>query len=170
MRRRIPDTLQKLLIEPQKFGIHQALRVIETQWLKNSIAHPESKIYLSPACELSFPASDIRRSRIDSHGKISLELNFMGLYGVDSPLPLYFSQLAAQDNETAKRIRRLLEIINQKIYVYHYLAWRQQNYLIRSEQHEEIYPKLLAQFLNISYNHNIFPVLNYFGIFFLGKT
>lgn len=167
--RRIPDALRHLLLKPQKFSIHQALRIVEHDWLKKTIAYSENEISLLPASELSFPASDIRRCHIHSSGKISLELNFMGLYGVDSPLPLYFSQLAAQDTDVAKRIRRFLTIINNKIYIYHYLAWKQQNYFMRFEQNEKNYCQLLSNLSKIPHCAETLHVLNYTGMFLRSK-
>lgn len=167
--RKISASLQQLLLKPQKFSIHQALRIIEKDWLKNRIDTTDSGLSLLPSSELSFPVSDIRHSYIDRYGNISLELNFMGLYGVDSPLPLYFSQLAAQDTDAARRLRKLLSIINHKIYLYHYLAWRQQHYFIRSEQGEKNYSQFLADLINIKNNEANLLVLNYVGMFLWQK-
>ncbi len=169
IRRRIPDLVQAVLTESQKFSIHQALRILETQWLENSVEINSENIQLRPAADLSFPVADIRRSSIDSYGKVSLELNFMGLFGVDSPLPLYFSQLAAYDTEQAKRIRGLLSVINHKIYVYHYLAWRQHNYLVRSEQNEKNYYQLLSDLSGLPSDENNLSSLRYAGMFLSPK-
>ena len=69
---------------------------------------------LIPAKSLSFPASDIKKCSKDEHNNIIMELNFMGLYGVDSPLPHYFSEYVHKSHNNC--LADFLNIFNNRIY------------------------------------------------------
>lgn len=57
-----------------------------------------------------------------------LRLTFMGLYGVDSPLPAYFQQDIACDATGADALAAFLDIFNHRLYAYFYRAWKRYRY------------------------------------------
>ena len=77
---------------------------------------------LRAAAELSFPASDLRRCTRQG-GDWVLEVNHLGLYGVDGCLPQYFLEQALQESgETT--LRDFLDCIGEGLYQLHYQAWK----------------------------------------------
>lgn len=71
-------------------------------------------------------------------------LNFMGLYGVDSPLPDYFSEMIAtldEDEEVAddgaedgiRALRHFLDFFNHRIYSLYYRSWKKYRYYLQFE-------------------------------------
>lgn len=81
--------------------------------------YDHSKILIKPAASLSFPASD--SLQVEKHlDQITIIVNFLGLYGVDSPLPQYFNYEALK--EDAASLRSFLDIFNHRFYVLYLLA------------------------------------------------
>ena len=57
-------------------------------------------------------------------GKLDLQLNFMGLYGVDAPVPHYFTELVARQDEESEPLRAFLDVFCHRLYAQFYLAWK----------------------------------------------
>ena len=74
---------------------------------------------------------------------VQMVLSFMGLYGVDSPLPFYFSEAVVgaegddehEDGEEdgARVLRRFLDIFDHRIYSLYYRAWKKYRYSLQFE-------------------------------------
>ncbi|CAN5255079.1 type VI secretion system baseplate subunit TssG [soil metagenome] len=77
------------------------------------------KLQLNPTASLAFPASEIDKCHLNAKNELLIELNFMGLYGVDTPLPHYF--LTASKTEI---IKSFFNIINLRFYQLFYQAWK----------------------------------------------
>lgn len=75
---------------------------------------------------LGFPGSDIYQVRKNSNNPAQLEciLNFMGLYGVSSPLPQYFYTEIAKSSEKSEPVRDFLDIFNHRLYQIFYRSWK----------------------------------------------
>lgn len=72
---------------------------------------------------LVFPAGEI--ASIDaSQDSVHLFLTFMGLLGVSSPLPIYFSEYIARFPENSKAVQDFLAVFNHRIYALFYRAWK----------------------------------------------
>ena len=105
----------------------------------------------------NFPATDVRRIERKSGGRTrmitenpdvaQMVLNFMGLYGVSSPLPDYFSEMIAtlddeEDDEEEiydeaengiRALRNFLDIFNHRIYSLYYRSWKKYRYHLQFE-------------------------------------
>jgi type VI secretion system protein ImpH len=102
------------------------MRLLESGWYGHGeIGHGLDKwLRMRPAPEISFPGADIRRCEFDDNGHVDLQLNFMGLYGVDAPVPYYFSEHIARDDESSETMRVFLDIFSHRLYALFYLAWK----------------------------------------------
>jgi len=99
----------------------------------------------------SFPSSEIAHLRPGKHNESNIALvvlTFMGLYGVDSPLPSYFSDIIAalaeadaveeevdsEDEEGGIRaLRDLLDLFDHRIYSLFYRGWKKYRYYLQFE-------------------------------------
>jgi type VI secretion system protein ImpH len=70
-----------------------------------------------------FPANDIESIR-DHTKSIELILTFMGLAGVSSPLPLYFTEYVSRNPETGAAMHDFLSMFNHRMYTLFYRAWQ----------------------------------------------
>ena len=100
------------------------------------------RLQLKPCLFTSFPATDIYRGMINEHNFI-LEFSLMGLYGVDSPLPNYFIQASARDDDSGACMRAFMDIFNQRFYYLLYQAWKKYQPLVEYEQGHRHYAKLM---------------------------
>jgi type VI secretion system protein ImpH len=81
-----------------------------------------------------FPPKDIRRFEYEN-GIMTFVLNFMGLYGVNSPLPrAYHDEVAMQQNvhgEGEVPLQNFLDIFNNRFYWLYYQAWKKYRFTLQ---------------------------------------
>ena len=87
----------------------------------NRIGH--KALMLRPAKSLDFPVGDIK-SITEKENQVEVIINVLGLYGVDSPLPMYFNAMSLGNDDFAKDLRNFLDIFNHRSYVLRYFAWK----------------------------------------------
>lgn len=121
----------RLFKEGYRFDFFQAVQLLEA-YFKESPPPGESyearreRVLFRPYPTIAFPASDVRTVEVveEAFNRVRLEVTFMGLYGVASPLPVYFYEdIALQRNDTDP-LRDFLDIFNHRIYAYFYRAWK----------------------------------------------
>lgn len=147
-RGKLPHLIEALLAKPSGFSAFQALSLIEASLGgQNAIGEELSRyVALAPAREVSFPPGEIRRCYRDHDERFRFEFNFMGFYGVDSPLPQYFNDVTSRDNEGSEALRAFLDMFNQRLYLLLYDAWKKLNQHGHPAQPESIYHRYLAAF------------------------
>lgn len=135
-RRQVPALIQSFLDDAPDFEFFQALRLLENHWHGHGRIGGELDrwLRLRPAHELGFPAADIRRCRFIDNGRLDLQLNFMGLYGVDGILPGYFLERIARDDETSAALRHFIDFLGHRFYALYYLAWKKYRPYVTLEQ------------------------------------
>jgi type VI secretion system protein ImpH len=81
-----------------------------------------------------FPPKDIRSFKSES-GVMTFVLNFMGLYGINSPLPrCYSEQVAVQQSvygPGSVPLQNFLDIFNTRFYWLYYQAWKKYRYYLQ---------------------------------------
>jgi type VI secretion system protein ImpH len=125
------DLTRRLKKEGYEFNFFQALQLLEENFLKNKgIKNPldSGAIRCVPDSSLMFPPSDVKR--IEEHrGVFELTLTFMGLVGVSSPLPLYFSEYLARHEDNSQPLIDFLNIFNHRCYSLFYRAWKKYRFI-----------------------------------------
>ncbi|KIH76534.1 type VI secretion system protein ImpH [Geoalkalibacter ferrihydriticus] len=126
VRRQLAALIRELEAEGASFEFFQAVRLLEVASSVRSGAGewPQAAVRLRAAPELSFPAADLRRAYLDDDGTMVLEANFLGLYGVDAPLPAYFWESVARDEEDGQCLRAFLDLFGSRLHELLYLAWK----------------------------------------------
>ncbi|MHB1400686.1 MAG: type VI secretion system baseplate subunit TssG [Trichloromonadaceae bacterium] len=128
-RGKFPALIQDLLDRGPDYDFYQAVSLVET-CCEGPLAQAgglAGALKLRPAPEISFPAADIRRCSFDEQGRLDFELNFLGLYGVDGPLPHFFLETVAGQDDLGKVLRAFLDVFNQRLYQLLYLGWKKSN-------------------------------------------
>jgi type VI secretion system protein ImpH len=142
-----PDLSECLTKEGYYFNFFQALQLLEEKFRKEKgKKNPldSGEIRLVPDSSLAFPASDIKQIK-ETQGIFELTLTFMGLVGVSSPLPLYFSEYLAQHEENSQPLIDFLTIFNHRCYSLFYRAWKKYRFLSSFSIHEsEPIPRRIA--------------------------
>jgi type VI secretion system protein ImpH len=73
---------------------------------------------------ISFPPNDIASITVQENGMIRFVLSFMGLLGISSPLPHYFTEYGTKYEKDGSALADFLAIFNHRIYVLFYQAWK----------------------------------------------
>lgn len=125
-----PDVVRRLSSEGVFFNFFQALSLLEEKFQKEGSKDPleTGKIRCIPDSSLAFPASDIKMVR-EKKGHIEMVLSFMGLIGVSSPLPIYFSEYVSRYEENALPLIDFLNIFNNRFYVLFYRSWKKYRFV-----------------------------------------
>lgn len=143
-RGKLPHLIEDLLANPSAYSVFQALHLIETNFGEDAAGNETQRfIDLAPAVEMTFPAGEIRHCRVDESARYRLKLNFMGFYGVDSPLPQFFNDIATFDTPCGAELRGFLELFNQRLYHLLYEAWKKMNLHGSSEKRTSLYCRYL---------------------------
>lgn len=124
---------QALLKEGTAFSFFQAFRLLKA--LDAGEPGKQTEIRIRPELTLGFPASDIVRiERLDGDQALyRMTVSFLGLYGVSSPLPTFYTEdLIDEQSEDESVNRDFLDFINQRLYELLYQAWS------KSRQHLRI--------------------------------
>ena len=119
---------QRLREEGYRFGFFQAVRLLmllfpDAPAPGTTSDYAASPIHFRPNTDLVFPATDVKRVASESPERVQVVLNFMGLYGVDAPLPYYFYEDLARLGEDARPHRDFLDVFNHRLYAFFYQAW-----------------------------------------------
>lgn len=125
---KLPKPIEQLIEQPWQFNLFKAMSLIEKHWatpkeLEKGISE---RVMFKPYKELGFPATDVRDCTLDNQGRgrLSLSTSFLGLYGVDAPMPHYLLEQAASDDESGDRVRQFLDMFNHILYCQLFQAWK----------------------------------------------
>lgn len=128
------DTVALPLTEPaHRFNFFALVRLLDG-WmaarLPNSVPigerGPPSKerIRLRPSLALGFPAADCAEVRqLEANGKAEVTTNFLGVYGVDSPMPRWFAQQLLWDASDYPQQRAFLDLFHHRLLSLLYRGW-----------------------------------------------
>ncbi len=123
-RRQAASLTEDLLKAGSAYSYFQAVRL-----LKRLIGPGTDKdIRTRPELSFSFPASDISGitcTKDKNNTRYSITATFLGLYGVSSPLPNFFTEdLFQERSEDRSTCRDFLDIFNQRIYDILFSCWK----------------------------------------------
>lgn len=141
---------QRLLEQSERYSFFQAYRLLRL--IARKEGHPEAEIKVRPNVSLDFPGMDLSDIQESAPGRYHLTANFLGLYGVTSPLPTFFTeQLLDEQHEGRHSNRDFLDIISQTIYPLFFQAWLKSRAHIRiTELKDERLLEILHTFVGIN--------------------
>jgi type VI secretion system protein ImpH len=126
---------QALLAEPRSYSFFQAYRLLRllTGNGNGVAADPHEHIRVRPNLTLAFPEADIDRIETVGEGNdYSITANFLGLYGVSSPLPTFYTEdLIDERSRDQSAQRDFVDIFNYSIYHLLFGAWAKSRPLIK---------------------------------------
>jgi type VI secretion system protein ImpH len=128
------DLIERLTAESYNFNFFQALSLLEEYFrAQEHVANPieSGRIRLSTSPSLSFPPADIAKISKSKDG-VEFILTFMGLIGVSSPMPLYFTEYISRFEENGVGLRDFLSIFNHRMYTLFYRAWQKYRFISMS--------------------------------------
>jgi len=147
------------LNDASQYNLFQVMFLLEQNGFKD-------RFRIIPAVELAFPASDMKRAYLDAKGNIIIETTYLGLYGVNAPLPFYFLEVASRADEKGEVFRSFLNIFNNRIYQLLFETWKRGKsvlYLSNEESRYKYYLEALAQQLLPKHNLRAYAYVGLFG-------
>ncbi|MBV8041530.1 type VI secretion system baseplate subunit TssG [Pluralibacter sp.] len=99
--------------------------------LLGSTSHPaDEPVRFCPHPGMGFPASELKTVEYDEDDAIPpvVRTTFMGMYGVDSPLPTTYLDDIAQRREGHEALQGFLDIFSHRILTQFYRIWRKYSY------------------------------------------
>ncbi|MBN8588010.1 MAG: type VI secretion system baseplate subunit TssG [Rhodothermia bacterium] len=124
--------MERMLEEPHQFDFFQAVMLLERQYgdLKRTDVYTDNEahpVFMQPHTGLVFPPSDIKNIQLVKHNALEkpvVTVTFMGLYGIASPLPVYFYDEIATDQAYTIPLKSFLDFFNHRLYQHFYRAWK----------------------------------------------
>lgn len=144
----------RLLQNSERFSFFQAYRLLRL--IARREGRGEPRIRTRPSLSLNFPGTDLSRISESEDGTWDLVANFLGLYGVTSPLPTYYTEaLLDEYNEGRHSNRDFLDIFSQSIYPLFFRAWLKSRAHLRiTEFQDERLLEILHTFVGINAPRN----------------
>jgi len=141
-----PALKSRFLREGFRFDFYQLMHLLET-WQGGEVAlggggpFRRERVRLRPDSSLTFSPADVRRVEIagpeEERGretwKARVTVNFMGLYGISSPAPVYLSELIGFTDVDAEPLVDFLDLFNHRILSLFYRAGVKYRYPYRFE-------------------------------------
>jgi len=125
------NLIDRLKGEARDFNFFKAVLLLEEHFSRTQgIANPidAGKIRFKADTSIAFPANDVN-SVDEKDGALSFTCSFMGLVGVTSPLPIYFSEYMSAHPDTAPALYDFLTMFNHRMYALFYRAWKKYHFL-----------------------------------------
>lgn len=99
--------------------------VIGTTW---QVRH--EPIRFRPHPGMGFPASEIKGAELPEYPHLppTVRITFMGLYGVESPLPTHYIDDITKQREGYEATADFLDIFNHRLIAQYYRIWRKYSY------------------------------------------
>lgn len=159
------DIEEKLLNAGPEFGFFQAIRLIrlmlrrmEKNGVKDAASVEGPYIRVRPELSLGFPAADIARiteAPFGDHGKrFQIEATFLGIYGISSPLPSFYTEdLLYEASEDNSVTRDFLDIISTASYQLFIRALLKYNLFLQVvEEHDPAYLEYICLLAGLDEN------------------
>ncbi len=115
---------EELLDNASEYDFYQAVRLLK-RVQKDHKGRKTPKLHIRPELSLDFADSDLSEiEALDNHSSFSITTTFMGLYGVSSPLPAFFTEdLLDEEWDEQSNQREFLDIFHHQLYPLLYQAW-----------------------------------------------
>lgn len=145
------DLENDLLENGPEYDYFQAVRMIgllANQKRREQGSTDEYKLRIRPELSFNYPTSDIAEiDPLEDETGFSITTTFLGLYGVSSPLPAFFTEELLDDEwEDDEAPRGFLDVIHQHIYPLLYKAWVKYKFSHNAVEHGD------ENYWNILYN------------------
>ncbi len=134
------NVIAQLMARPYRFDFFQAIHLLEQHlsqvpdW-RGEPSTLDELLQIRPSTSLAFPSSDLDALEVlppldvdDERERYRLTVNFFGLYGVDSPLPDFYSERFLHDEDQESPQRHFVDVFHHRLYALLYRCWKKYRY------------------------------------------
>ncbi len=130
---RLINTLAPRLSQANFYRFCQLLEDVspDRPGLGTTLSPEDDPVRFRPHPGMGFPASEIKGVEWDAVNPAlppTVRTTFLGLYGVDSPLPTGYLDDIAQRREGHEAVEQFLDIFNHRVMTQFYRIWRKYSY------------------------------------------
>jgi type VI secretion system protein ImpH len=174
------DLKPDLLKEGHAFSFFQIVRLLRlldahSGHVDKPVSESGESIWIRPELSLAFPPSDVARIEEipDKNPSYQVTATFLGLYGVSSPLPTFYTEdLMAEASGDESVTRDFLDFINHRIFTLFFECWtKYRQYIQVVEEKNEDHLKRLFCLLGLGEKQlrenlsEAYSVIRYIGLF-----
>jgi len=144
------DLENDLLENGPEYDYFQAVRMVGL--LAKHKSEDNYKLKVQPELSFNYPTSDIAGiRRIEDGSGFSIDTTFLGLYGVSSPLPAFFTEELLDDEwEDDDAPRGFVDVIHHHLYPLLYKAWVKYKFSHNAIEHgDEAYWDILYNLIGL---------------------
>jgi type VI secretion system protein ImpH len=142
--------IERLLEEGHRFNFYQATGLIERSMpqatpVGGTGPAAAEALRFRPDPSLGFPAGSIETiEQVD--GRWRINATFLGLYGVDSPLPTHWSEDILHEQSYDTTVRDFLDIFHHRVYSLLYRLWAKYRFPVqyRGTEQDQLTDRLLC--------------------------
>lgn len=144
-RQQPPSVIEELFANPERFTFFQAIRLLRHHAQQNSAPDLQrfyrDSLRIRPQLSLGFPVSELtslERGQKQQQDVFKLETTFLGLYGISSPLPVFYTEeLLIERSEDETVTRHFLDLLNNNLYSQYFKAWSRSQLMIRTVEERD---------------------------------
>jgi type VI secretion system protein ImpH len=135
-----PEIEARLREEPYTFEFFQAMRLLERLLPEREpvggFGRPSEEVArIAAHPSLSFPASQIQALRWEEGHAPQLKVNFMGMTGIQGPLPQWYTALIIEQGRSGDTtLRDFFDIFNHRAISFFYRAWQKYRFDVAYER------------------------------------
>lgn len=127
----------RLVKRGDKFSFFQALRLLRLH-AEQAGTNVDEAVRVRPRLGMGFPQTDIQQIEQLDVESFRVTANFLGLYGVDSPLPMFYTEDLLEEQADGYTINReFLDIFAQSIYPLFFQAWLKTRPSVRVVEYDD---------------------------------
>ncbi len=149
-RRKTVDLKEALYSEYKKFSLIQAVRAVRYLIEKDKGKSPDisglfKTVKIHPELSLNFPETEITgikeildKENPDEINSILIRVTFLGLYGISSPLPTFYTEELFEEEADDRSIKKdFLDIINAPLYEIYFKIWSKYRLFYNIAEHHD---------------------------------
>jgi type VI secretion system protein ImpH len=136
-RQQATDLIGRLRARGDRFSFFQAYRLLRLLTKREGLTVQEA-IRVRPRLGLGFPQTDLWGIEEIGLNRYRVTANFLGLYGVDSPLPTFYTEDLLEEQSDGHAVNReFLDIFAQSIYPLFFQAWLKARPALRVVEYQD---------------------------------
>lgn len=143
--RPLSDLKHALIEEGHRFAFYQAIRLLRLlrspgQEGRRSPADAAGGVRIRPKLDLAFPPADLDRieelpPEDEARPVYRVTANFLGLYGVSSPLPVFYTEDLLDEADAEESVSRdFIDTLNQPLFMLLFRAWMKNRLFLQIEE------------------------------------
>lgn len=106
------------------FEFFSMVQDLERRFGPSIFSSVAQNVRIAPSTDFGFQPADVLVGEKQENGQVVIRVGFLGILGCSSPLPSHITEPMAQDRESYKGMKFLLELMNHRLYALYYLAYK----------------------------------------------